>query len=74
MNIIANDNSTMVIIASICNDDDCTNYNSSPELFSSSDSGGGGGEQGVGEEGEAVEVPHQESLQGYHKFVVFYFS
>ena len=63
----------MVIIVSICNDD-CTNYNSSDQFFSSSDSGGGGGKQGVGEEGEAAEVPHQESLQGYHKFVVFYFS
>ena len=74
MNMIANDNSTMVIITSICNDDDCANYNSSDQIFSSSDSGRGGGKQGVGEEGEAVEVPHQESLQGYHKFVVFYFS
>ena len=26
MNMIANDNSTVVIIMSICNDDDCTNY------------------------------------------------
>ena len=26
MSMIANDNSTMVIITSICNDDDCTNY------------------------------------------------
>ena len=48
MNMIANDNSTMVIITSICNDDDCTNYTSSDQLFSSSDSGEGGREQGVG--------------------------